>query len=1501
MAVILPEAGIEKADRVWNDTDPPSSSSSSNGSSSPKSSSPIPTKKRVKIQQENNSETFFIRWICAFFRVWAHFIARHAVKVIIACSILSLIGAIKLATTPNENEIAGWTPYGARSLSELEVSREFFGNKEQIISVMLILLAKDGGSMLTTERMNEIKRIEDFVAKNFTMFNKETGKWENFRKFCYSFCQLNDPLIHFANGFIMQEDLRLRGEPLNDRIELSYPVTSMYGRTFNVQPSFFGLDFFNNNTSPIANTTELARPRIVNLKSLKMAALHFRGERAHGWTLNDVKTYELAVTHYFKNEFHSDEVTVLTLSTSYVEAEVVRAGYKMLPIFIIGFGIMLAISSLTTFISAAYMQQLTIHKFSLALFACITPFMACGTALGFLFIFGVRFGSILCISPFLVLAIGVDDAYLMIHAWQRVSKRLRSHPVDDDSPGYRLAEVLTDTGPAIIISALTNILADTVGTFTGCPEITLLSYGNMACIGVDFLYQISFYAAIMALAGRFEIGDEQQKKNKLSIEIGDENSVDICHGECCPKVSEGFHDAVKTQFNAFLDGYVNLVNNRLFDTAVFIAWAAYIVLCIYGISNIKVNISSKKLFAGDSDLQIMEDLRYKHVYPYYVIVQVFVNNPGNLSDPKRLERLNTFVSEFEQLPGAWGNVSTNYFIRDFMEFEEINREMDGEEGDFKTNFDPNDLPQFIEWTEYEFWRGFIRLSNDKNNNTHLDRFFFTTAFHGKEFLAWKTRSIAMHQWRDVVDKYNHEFNSTVFYDEGIYIDFMDNMATDTWQSAAGTLSCMALICFIFMYDFFTVVVSTAAIASVMAGILGINALLGMELDPIVMASLAAISTNLCVVALLFADIYTSRVFVRIMQASANKPTVHLPPGASGASWAGDLAPIVTNLRACTDMACLVRKEYRMMSDYERQRFHGAVNTLKQSGTYDQIAKMHSQMSQSGGAHSGPAFLAWHREFIKEVEFELRRIDPDIYIPYWDSALESRLPRPQDSSFFSAELMGTGSGNVVEGPFANWRTIENQPLRRAAGGSGNPFTDRDINYILQQPTITNVLAFSAAQERCPYRPDFNCLEYTHGNVHLWVGGHMFDQMTSANDPIFYLHHSNIDGLSNKYTDELYQYAPRPTCTSVNPGCGSRFLFCDVSHGAPRCAAKIRVGGSCQGFVRGEDSCYNGVCWQGVCRPGAVATTTVAPTITVRPSLPVPNVVDCWNENQCCQAWAARGECTTNRGYMQDFCKASCNICRPNPPIRDDCSDRHPTCGSWTSTGECTKNPDWMTENCRRSCNRCQQTRAQACSRGQTSVTQAPREQCENSPGCFNEYACCPHWANQGQCRSNPSFMMCNCRVSCGMCFPTDYPYGACVDYHRDCQAWTRSGECRKNPWMEENCRSSCQTCFAQWDLRSMCGSTANAGIISGSRGASFASRTAPATAMRARPRARPRARIAPRLIAGNRQAAQTRQVPRAGWGGWDDSWNGNFDMGNVGWGFGGWGRRRRDTQQFNNTI
>uniref|UniRef100_A0AC34R0V6 Tyrosinase copper-binding domain-containing protein n=1 Tax=Panagrolaimus sp. JU765 TaxID=591449 RepID=A0AC34R0V6_9BILA len=230
-------------------------------------------------------------------------------------------------------------------------------------------------------------------------------------------------------------------------------------------------------------------------------------------------------------------------------------------------------------------------------------------------------------------------------------------------------------------------------------------------------------------------------------------------------------------------------------------------------------------------------------------------------------------------------------------------------------------------------------------------------------------------------------------------------------------------------------------------------------------------------------------------ARANPPVtakLALPPAIPGAPTpliAAELAPIASSPWQCMDLGCLcqymggngqqgsnactlsngqplqkaLRKEYRMMTDAERDRFHAVIRQLKNNGEYDRLATVHSQFAASGGAHSGPAFLPWHREFIKRMEISIRQLDPTLALPYWDSTLDSVLARPSDSILFSDELMGRtdASGNVVTGFLANWRTMSGNPsIRRNTGAQGSLFTEAEIAFVMRQTAIENVLAFTA---------------------------------------------------------------------------------------------------------------------------------------------------------------------------------------------------------------------------------------------------------------------------------------------------------------------------------------------------------------------------------------------------------------------------------------------------------
>ena len=239
----------------------------------------------------------------------------------------------------------------------------------------------------------------------------------------------------------------------------------------------------------------------------------------------------------------------------------------------------------------------------------------------------------------------------------------------------------------------------------------------------------------------------------------------------------------------------------------------------------------------------------------------------------------------------------------------------------------------------------------------------------------------------------------------------------------------------------------------------------------------------------------------------------------------------------------VRRNILTLPAAEVARLFAALNVLKANGTYDRFTRRHMVAMNTGTpagaarnvAHQGPAFLPWHRASLLELEKALLGVDPSLSgLPYWRWEQEPALNGgyPARSRFWSAAFVGSdgdsaSENRVLDGPFASWTALIYQVstdtfvprsppgLIRALGrdpGGVTTFPD--------QGQVTDALDNFPSYDASPWDATVatfrNRVEgwsagtRLHNQVHLWVGGDMLAG-TSPNDPVFWLHHCNIDRI------------------------------------------------------------------------------------------------------------------------------------------------------------------------------------------------------------------------------------------------------------------------------------------------------------------------------------------------------------------------------------------------------
>jgi len=255
----------------------------------------------------------------------------------------------------------------------------------------------------------------------------------------------------------------------------------------------------------------------------------------------------------------------------------------------------------------------------------------------------------------------------------------------------------------------------------------------------------------------------------------------------------------------------------------------------------------------------------------------------------------------------------------------------------------------------------------------------------------------------------------------------------------------------------------------------------------------------------------------------------------------------------------VRRCWDDLDEAEQQTYINAVNALKsnvytvstarklQSNWHDFFAVMHNENSCSW--HESSFFLSVHRYFLWKVESALQwiarvegstwnpPITPEqscgISIPYWDwEKYYNNMAKSTifgSSSYCFGPSTPTKNYRLTKGGFSGWESPYMTYLMRSF----------DANYVGAATSTSTIIGWC---ERYSDFKDFsNNLYGAHGIPHVWISEQM-DSMYSPSDPIFYLHHCNIDRIFALWQDcwdyEQYEESNFPTNLyyGYGPSCG-----------------------------------------------------------------------------------------------------------------------------------------------------------------------------------------------------------------------------------------------------------------------------------------------------------------------------------------------------------------------------
>ncbi|XP_045596555.1 NPC intracellular cholesterol transporter 1 isoform X1 [Procambarus clarkii] len=539
-----------------------------------------------------------------FFTAWGTVCAEHPWTVLIVGLLVSIglsVGIIFLRVTTDPVEL--WAAPNSRS----RIEKEFFDkNFEPFYRTEMLIIRPVGvetvshetpdglevwGPVFNKTFLSEVLHLQNYITNELSgTSEKEEVHLEDI---CFKplsptngNCTIQSVLNYFQNSetnlnismkdefghdinYLNHLDTCFRNpiSPLDPHLQI--PCLGKYGGPVFPYTTLGG--FLNGSqvlgaNPPYKNATALVIVLVVNNFYDKAKI-----EKAMAW--------EEAFLTYMKNYTHP-MMDIAFSAERAIQDELKRESEGDVLTILISYCIMFAYIALALGEFTSCSRLLVDSKITLGLGGVVIVLISVSSSIGIYGYIGVPATLIIIeVIPFLVLAVGVDNMFILVQTYQRESRR------PTESRSEHIGRVVGQVAPTILLASCSEAACFFLGALSGMPAVHAFALYAGLALSIDFILQVTCFVSLVALDAK------RQEENRFDI-------------LCCIRGSgkEGTLEEGPLQ-KLFKHVYAPTLLSRIVRPIVMIVFAGWLCSSIAVLPKIEIGLDQELSMPDDSYLQ----------------------------------------------------------------------------------------------------------------------------------------------------------------------------------------------------------------------------------------------------------------------------------------------------------------------------------------------------------------------------------------------------------------------------------------------------------------------------------------------------------------------------------------------------------------------------------------------------------------------------------------------------------------------------------------------------------------------------------------------------------------------------------------------------------------------------------------------------------------------------------------------------------------------------------